>query len=1521
MNSSTKAEGKVTKKRYDMVHTIVDIVVVLLFLLYGLFRSASVQTYLVKHIAGYLSKELNTEITISGVDVSWFFNIVLEDLKVNDQKHKTLLKVDKLVLDVKQLQLSKHTLNFGSIRFVRADVRLVKSAQDSTWNYDFIVKYFSYGTAKPEKPTVSKPWTFSVKAIDLLGCRFMLQDQTSDSTSKGINFSNLRIKDINLKINGLRTVKDTVFGNIQNLSAKEHSGFDLKAFTTDIKFSPVELVAKKLHIATNKSDLRMDLKFEYRDLSAFGNFIDSIAIHSKILSSQLNIEDIGYFVSDLKGMDNQMKFEGEFSGKINNLRANDFKFEYGKKTRFDGNITLSGLPNIKETFVHLSVKELKTTIADLRTFKLPEGKLISLDPTIDKLGSIGIKGFFTGFYNDFVSYADFKTDAGNFSTDLSVKKNLKPIFISYKGKLKGQNVDIGKLFSEQDKAWYKGKNIDTVKHFALSDWVGRMNMNLQIEGKGIDLANLDAHLVGTIDSMEFKGNKIDNITLSGAVKQKAFSGQANIRDALINLDFDGKVDLNKRLPLFDFTASLRNARLTKLNLIARDTSATLTTHMNLNFEGNNFDNLLGKIVIDSTLYTEKGKSLPLNSLVLETRSLTMGDKQILLRSDYLDGDITGIYSFTRFYNSLNLILNKYLPSLRLWNAVDPTDTFPQNFFYFFTLKNTDSVTSIFAPDLKIASNATFKGSFSAPDRSLIIFGDATSLAYKGLQYKNIYLNGTTSKDQLILNTGASRIELRKSKNPDSLSFGIDSVQLKANVAGDSIRYRIKWNDTGVIDHNKADISGYASFSSLSRINLGITEGQLMLNDSVWSINPGNAISIDSTSISIDNFAFSGQHERLLLQGNISNNPEQKLNVYFQQVDISGLDKFINVNGVDINGIADGSVSLMNLYHSPSLISNLNILGLQYNNVPLGDASIRSSWNDEENAVLVDMHVIDSSKPLATEPISATGSFSPSAEKNNFNFNVVLKDIPVHALSPFLDSIMSNLKGQASGNIQLLGSTQFPFLKGDVDVKNGSLKIDYLNTRYNFDDTVRFSEKAISFKNFIIKDTLGHSGEVNGDILNKSFNNWALDLSIEAQKLLGFNKVPSFSEMYYGKAFASGNVAITGPVDKLNFAITANSEDGTKIYIPLNNPTTVSENDFITFVNKSDTLNTSKDSGPPPGSGLSMNMNIKVLDNALIQMFLPYEMGNITGTGNGQLRMDINNIGDFSIFGDYTFSKGSFLFRMPKYTLERSFAIQDGSVIRWSGSPYDATINLKAAYSPTVSLSSLPNISLASLTNNGTQASQRIKVDCIISLKDNLFKPKIKFSINLPGADETTKRLVYSAIDTTNEAEMNQQMISLLVVGSFSLYNENKSLASSLGAQPYELISSQLNSMLSQISTDFDIGFNYHQGDALTTNEVELMLSKQLFNDRLRVEVNGNFATSNNTATNVQRSSNLVGDVNIDYKLTPDGRLMIKAYNKVNRDIIDIYAPYKQGLGISYRKEFDSFKDLFKKKIRIPKKIL
>jgi hypothetical protein len=1458
---------------------------------------SGVQTYIAKQLASYLSDELETEVSIGKVDISWFLNLDLVDLKINDRKHRPIIDAKEVMLDFSKISRFKHILTFSKVRLYKANIRMVKYATDRDWNYSFIIDYFSSKKPAPIKPKPSKPWSLIVNALDLKSCRFLLQDQTSDTISKGICFSNIKASDINLSVNGLRTVNDTIFGNIKLLSVKEHCGFDLKEFKSQIKISPVSLEAKNLHFVTNRSDVSMNLRFDYLGYKAFGNFIDSINIHSQIKSTKLQFEDIAYFAPDLKGMVDLIDLDGEINGKINNLRAKDFTFKYGDHTKFNGNITLTGLPNIYESFVHLSVRELKTSISDLHKIKLPGGQSIPLKPNYDNVGNITIKGFFTGFYNDFVSYADYKTNVGDFSTDISVKRNKSPIYITYNGKLKGHNINIGKIDS-------------------LEQYLGKMNMNLQIEGKGIDFKNMDANLTGTIDSLEFKGNKIGKIDLTGALKKQAFTGLIKVRDNLMNLDFDGKVDLHDKLPVFDFTAWLTNAKLSKLHLIDRDTSATLSAHMNLNFQGSNIDNLLGKLEFDSTLYIEKSKMLPLNNLVLQTKALASGDKQVLLRSDYLDGDLTGMYSFQRFYSSLNLILNKYLPSLRIFRAVNPHDQFPQDFFYYFTIKDPERLTSIFAPNLKLATNTIIKGSFSAPNRALVINADSKSIVYNGIHYLDFYLSGYTSENHLYLTSSASKVIFKESKKGDTQSMGLDSMRFLASVAGDSIKYRFKWNDIGNANHNMGDINGFAAFRSPIRLDLGITKGQLVLNDSLWTINPYNTISIDSTNISIENLAFSGKHERLLLQGVISKDPSQKLDIYFQQVDISSFDKFLNVDGVDIDGVADGTVSLTNLYKSPNLFSNLNILGLKFNKDLLGDAAIRSSWNDDEKAFLVDMHVVDGSNPGAAEPLSCTGTFHPYQEKDNFDFKVTLNNLKLHVLSPFLNSFMSGLRGTATGNVELLGEPDYPVLKGDVFCKNTSFKINYLNTRYAFDDKITLDKDLFKFTNITIKDTLGKTGILNGELRYKAFTNFFVDLNLDSIKnLTGFSKANSYDELYYGRAVASGKVKIYGPTSNLNFTINATTDNGTNIFIPLNNPGTVTDNDFISFIDKSDSTKILNNQAPLSYSGISMDMNVDVTDAAAIQLFLPYEMGNIQVKGNGKMNIGLNTAGDFMMKGDYRISNGTFQFKMPKYGMDKKFRIMNDSYIRWSGSPYDATINLSASLypQPKVSLATLPNTTL-----NATQSSQRIPVDCIITLKDNLFKPKIKFSISLPNADESIKRLVFSAIDTTNEEEMNQQMISLLMVGGFSLYNESKSLGSSLGSSPYELFTNELNNMLSRISKEFDIGVNYHPGDNLTSTEVEVMLSKQLFNNRVKID--GNFGVSSNNPSIQQHSNNLVGDVNIEWKLTPDGRIKLLFYNKTNnQDIIDIYVPYKQGIGLFYRKEFDHFGDLFrkqKKKLKI-----
>jgi hypothetical protein len=84
----------------------------------------------------------------------------------------------------------------------------------------------------------------------------------------------------------------------------------------------------------------------------------------------------------------------------------------------------------------------------------------------------------------------------------------------------------------------------------------------------------------------------------------------------------------------------------------------------------------------------------------------------------------------------------------------------------------------------------------------------------------------------------------------------------------------------------------------------------------------------------------------------------------------------------------------------------------------------------------------------------------------------------------------------------------------------------------------------------------------------------------------------------------------------------------------------------------------------------------------------------------------------------------------------------------------------------------------------------------------------------------------------------------------------------------------------------------------------LALGTQFWNDR--ITLNGNIANDANPgATN----AGIVGDFDVLIKLTQSGKLQFKAYTHSN-DYLFYEAPTNtQGVGITYREDFDSFREL------------
>src|SRR5690606_7751479 len=135
---------------------------------------------------------------------------------------------------------------------------------------------------------------------------------------------------------------------------------------------------------------------------------------------------------------------------------------------------------------------------------------------------------------------------------------------------------------------------------------------------------------------------------------------------------------------------------------------------------------------------------------------------------------------------------------------------------------------------------------------------------------------------------------------------------------------------------------------------------------------------------------------------------------------------------------------------------------------------------------------------------------------------------------------------------------------------------------------------------------------------------------------------------------------------------------------------------------------------------TISFNIEVTPEAKIQLIYNSQIGDIIkGEGEGILLFEMNKYGDISLAGDYTVTKGDYLFTLQSI-LNKRFTIQHGGTIVWSGDPYNAIIDLKAIYSLKTSLDDILRDNL----NNSNYLYQRIPVDCVILLTNELINPTI-----------------------------------------------------------------------------------------------------------------------------------------------------------------------------------------------------
>ncbi len=1453
------------------------------FIAYQLFRMHKVQSYLAGEITSYLSEELNTEIYIHGLDINFFLQIIAEKVYIKDLHDQTLLKSESIRIGLRRYSLRKRKAVINNIILHRSEIALRKNMQDTTLNLQFIIDYFS-GEEKDKKP-----WEYTIRNIEIRDSEFRYEDRTHPKYQKitaennPIIFQDIELHKLNLSIRDIRLMGDSNLFCIQRLDFVEKSGFRVENLRAGVQLDSAGVLMKNLYFQTNNSMFDLDLAFKFNHIKDFKDFINQVTIESDFGASTLYAGDLGFFAPSLMPYNHTVSFSGNVSGRIAGLRLRDFSVRYGRASFFKGDISLNGLPDIKETFMHIAVDQLTSNRNDIDQFvgqmNADTPSDFQLPDIMNSLGNINMTGYLTGFYNSFVSDALFRTNIGDIDTDISLTNNEQEQRIEYLGRVSANDFQLGEFLNSPET-------------------FGKIDFDLKLNGSNIHAADANFEVDGYIDSLIAKDYIYKRIEISGLFEQLKYTGKINLNDPNAKFDFDGSIDLKGDEPEFDFVASLDNVHLSQLHLIKDTADIVFSTDIIGAFNGMRIDDMLGSIIINNAEINHIEKDYTLNTLFLSTSRNMHGQKSLRLRSDFLDADISGFYDFSILGNSFKSFLNTFIPSLKDSGRIKQA-LVQQDFNFQVYLKHTRPLSELFFPQLILADDATLNGSFNSIGSKLFINAKSDSLSIGDNAITDWRFQGKTESGLLWVSSFADHLAF-------SDSLGIDSITFKSDLRNDSIQYILSW-DNNILDRIKNDgfVKGSVSFLKRNRIKHVFNDLRFYLNDTVWTVSDNNYLLYDTMNVECSNIVFSNKSQSFGLNGHLSDDPLDKLSLTFRQFDLENFNILTHLLKVDIDGIVNGSVDILTFWDVPNFLSDLNVKDLKVNSELLGDASIETAWQNDDQSIYALIDVLYTGNTGNTvNPLHLEGYYYPYKKGDNINIDIALVNLNLDLVKPYIRSLISRIKGKADGRLNLSGNIARPELTGWMKLRTKSLVFDYLNAEYTFTDTVYFEKNAIAFRDFTIGDQDFQKAFINGAVSHDAFRNFSLDLQINMNAFNCLNTTYKDNELFYGKANASGLVRLRGPVDDISIDINARAEKGTSLVIPVSTGGEVAESSFITFVNKEEETE-KEEILKPEVSGIHLDFDLEVTQDASVQILLEPQ-GELIASGRGNLQLEITKTGDFSMYGDYFVEQGTYLFKLQNLIRKR-FVIEKGGKISWSGDPYDAQINMNAIYPVKAPLDDLPVFALDSVKSY----NRRVPVDCKLHLQGELMNPGISFNIELPYSDDNTRQMFYSAIDTSNDLLMNKQVLSLLVLNRFTSEQRGFNISEGFGSTSYELLSSQLSSWLSKISDDFDIGVNYRQGDELTTDELEVALSTQLFNNRVLIDGNLGVGGEQNNP-NAQNTSNIVGDVTVEVKLTDDGRFRVKAFNRANTTYYyEEYAPYTQGVGVFFRREFESFHDLFR----------
>ena len=1549
---------------YWHIYSLFRRILVILFLsLLGLFLAVyfilkipSVQNWVAHKATSILSEKLNTEVTLDEVSINIFNHLILKGLYIEDQQKDTLLYAGKLEINIGIINPFTKNAKLKNISLTDSYINLYSTLPDSTFNFEFIAEAFSSGSKDTTTTELKKggstyqvslnkitidrtrfkmfdevgasaidlyineseifinkidldksvlalekiefdetvfkltalydtipsdkeesydtihielgAWDIEATQLILSNCGFSFKDDNSSGNPDGINFSDLELTELNIDMSDIIYSGDTILTTINRISLKDKSGFQLDTLAANVIFSAYEVTLSDLLIATPHSSIKDQFGFSYTTLNDFDRFETDVRMNADFKNSTISNSDLAFFVPQLKEYDITLGLSARIYGTLSNIKARDFDAVINDIGGIKGTLDIKGLPNIDETFLDLKLDPL---YADMRALDALLGSN-TIPKNLLTLGNVNYIGRVTGFAYNLVAYGDINTDQGGIYSDINFTYDPKIKLSSFSGNLNTTALNVGVIAGSPE-------------------MLGKVSMDANVHGSIASDNTAEFDVDASINSIEFNKYTYSNIDVDGELKNNSFKGNFAVDDPNIVMTFNGVVDFTDSLPVYNFKSTISRANLMQLNFYDQPIVFSATASMNT--KGSSIDDMVGSANFGDLLLIREKYIYRLDTLVINSNYIE-NKKVIDVKSTLINFNISGDYAITALPSAIKNMVGHY--------TTGKSDSLisVQKAEYTLTVKNADRLMAIFYPDIQIVRNLTVSGNFNTGINEFNTRVRVDELEYKSMHFDTLLFEARTEGKALGFFARLNSTQI----NEDTR---IPIIRAEGTFARNELNYNLKvGKDT---DEDRINLNGAIKFED-SLMAFNILPSEIYFQNEKWDIQPNNSLQYVNKNIIADNFTLNSGDKLISLTSSADDKFNTVLKLKVTNIPIGELAEAYILPGEEVSGNLDASYTIGNLLTKPSFIGGAEIKALTLNGVLLGDLKVNTS-------LIQPSYKLKFNSTLSGDNGFTTDGYYIFSETDSIVLEANLRRTKLLIVEPFLRGILSELNGDITGKLNIEGPVTRPEMRGSLTVKDGEANIDYLGVNYYFPELkINIDKNKIEVPKSIIHDKLNNTGTLEGEITYSNFNNWNFKkFQLLSDNILLMESTAKENPDFNGYVIGKVDANITGKLDALNISVVATPHAKTLVNLPTYGSGNIKKHDFIRFVDRGDT-NQIKTIDELNLAIVTIDLKLNVTPDAQIKILLNSEGTEfLLGRGYGVLNIQANSLGKVEIFGDYRITEGLYDFSFQGL-FNRPFTVVPGSTIKFKGDPLKAELDLSAQYTA-------KKVAISTLT--ATSSQETTDVNVLILVTGTLDAPNLNFDLDIPESAASNNSDFQRRIQEieSDKNELNKQVFGLLITTSFlpqdlTTYNPVGVTATST---LNDFVSSQITTYFQNVLSDFlknteiDIGYdNIQTGSYNFTDEQGKQFDvavKREINENIIVKVGTTYYDFASGGTS--SASSLAGDFEVEYLITDDGRIRVKAFRISEYDAIIAKNDVKTGVGIYYTKDFDKVKELFQRK--------